>query len=163
MFLWNYWLISHSIDDGMTIWSISSVDWTRMLLLFTFIILRSNRSDNTVLLGYLWIIYFFRICSLFRMISFTRWITWSSSLCSLMVTVFNICVDWWWNWSLFLFYKLLFIFTAQSHASLQYYGVFISSVTAENSSFLQVLLYSLISSGKRVKTSASVSFLLALK
>ena len=116
-----------------------------------------------VLLGYLWIIYFFRICSLFRMISFTRWITWSSSLCSLMVTVFNICVDWWWNWSLFLFNKLLFAFTAQSHASLQYYGVFISSVTAEKYSFLQVLLYSLISSGKRVKTSASVSFLLALK
>ena len=103
-----------------------------------------------VLLGYLWIIYFFRICSLFRMISFTRWITWSSSLCSLMVTVFNICVDWWWNWSLFLF-------------SLQYYGVFISSVTAENSSFLQVLLYSLISSGKRIKASTSVLFLPALK
>ena len=163
MFLWNYWLISHSIDDGMTIWSISSVDWTRMLLLFTFIILRSNRSDNTVLLGYLWIIYIFRICSLFRMISFTRWITWSSSWCSLMVAVFNICVDWWWNWSLFLFYKLLFVFTAQTHASLQYYGVFISSVTAENSSFLQVLLYSLISSGKRIKASTSVLFLPALK
>ena len=116
-----------------------------------------------VLLGYLWIIYFFRICSLFRMISFTRWITWSSSWCSLMVAVFNICVDWWWNWSLFLFYKLLFVFTAQTHASLQYYGVFISSVTAENSSLLQVLLYSLISSGKRVKASASVLFLPALK
>ena len=116
-----------------------------------------------VLLGYLWVIYFFRICSLFRMISFTRWITWSSSLCSLMVTVFNICVDWWWNWSLFLFYKLLFASTAQSQASLQYYGVFISSVTAENSSFLQVLLYSLISSGKRIKASTSVLFLPALK
>ena len=116
-----------------------------------------------VLLGYLWVTYFFRICSLFR---------WSLSLARLLDL--HLDVLWWWLFLIFvltdggidpyfLFNKLLFAFTAQSHASLQYYGVFISSVTAEKYSFLQVLLYSLISSGKRVKTSASVSFLLALK
>ena len=153
-FLWNSWLISHSIDGDMTIWSISSVDWTRMLLLLTFINLRSRRSLCNA--GLSLNLYCFRICSLFRTISFTRWITWSLS-------VFNVCTDWWWNWSSYLFNKLLFAFTAQTHRSLQHYCAFISSVTAEKSSFSQVVLYSLVSSGKRVKGSASVLFLPASK
>ena len=89
MFLWNYWLISHSIDDGMTIWSISSVDWTRMLLLFTFIILRSNRSLCTA--GF----------ELYLFLGFVHYSEWSLSLAGLL----DLHLDVLW-WLLFLMFVL---------------------------------------------------------
>ena len=79
---------------------------------------------------------FARIFSLFKIISLTRLIAWSSSWCCLMLTVFNVCVDWWRTWSSCSFNKLLFIYTAQSHASLLHSYIFIPFVTAENTSFV---------------------------
>ena len=102
-------------DDGITIWSFSSVDRTKTLLLFTFNLLLFCRSlCNT---GSSLTSSFARICSLFKIISLTRLIVWSSSWCCLMLTVFNFCVDWWRTLFSYSFNKLLFVFTAQSHAS----------------------------------------------
>ena len=107
--------MSRFSDNGITIWSFSSVNWTKTLLLFTFNLLRFCRSlCNT---GSSLTLSFARICSLFKIISFTRLIAWSSSWCCLMLTVFNFCLDWWRTWSSCSFNKVLFAFTAQSHAS----------------------------------------------
>ena len=121
--------MSHSSDGGMAIWSISSVDRTRMLLLFTFNFLRSRRSHSTA--GSSLTLSFARICSLLKTISLTRLIAWPSSWCCLMLTVFNVCVDWWRTRSSCSSNKLLFVFTAQSHSSLQHPCVFIRSVIAK--------------------------------
>ena len=126
--------MSHFSDGGMTVWSISSADRTRMLLLFTFNFLRSRGSLCTA--GSSLIFSFARIFSLFKIISLTRLIAWSSSWCCLMLTVLNVCVDWWRTWSSCYFNKLLFVFTAQSHTSLLHSCVFIPSATTENTSFV---------------------------
>ena len=110
--------MSHFSDGGITIWSISSVDRTRTLLPFTFNLLRSSRSLCTA--GCSLTLSFARICSLFKIISLTRLIAWSSSWCFLMLTDFNVYVDWLRTWSSCSSNKLLFAFTAQSHASICY-------------------------------------------
>ena len=78
--------------------------------------------------------------------------------CCLMLNVFSVCDDWWWTWSSCYFNKLLFVFTAQSHASLQHSCVCIQSFTADKYFILVDRVTFLIFSGKRLKTSALVFF-----
>ena len=53
-------------------------------------------------------------------ISFTCLIRWSSSSYCLMLTAFNVCLDWRRTWPSRFLNKLLLVFAAESHASLQH-------------------------------------------
>ena len=86
------------------------------VLLFTFNFLRSRRSLCTV--GYSLALSFAKICLLFKIISLTRLIAWSTTWCCLMLFDVVDFVDWWRTWSSCSFSKLLIVFTAQSQASL---------------------------------------------